>query len=433
VEWYILLLILVSLFSILMIIGVPVAFSMVVSGVAVMLFCFPNNVLNQVILIIYRNGTNFALLTIPLFILMSGILIASGITSDLFNSMRVLFGSLPGGLGVASIAACTVFGAVCGSTAATTAAIGLVAIPEMRKAGYDGTFATAIIACGGTLGTLIPPSNTAIIYGVITETSIGKIFIANIIPGLLLSAMLMVFIITICMKYPHLAPKGQPKSMEEKVRSLKSVIPIILLIIIVMGSIYSGLCTPSEAAALGCIGALLIATFEKKLSFGVFWALNRETITNTCNVMMLIIGTYILGHVLTYGNIATHMTGAILAISTNKLIIVLLVYILFIIMGMLIEPLAIVCLIVPLLFPVLVHFGFDPIWIGVMCVVVSMIGNVSPPVGLTMYIAHSYSQDLKLVKLMRQVIPFIFVMLVHLALITIFPSIVMWLPNRMGL
>jgi C4-dicarboxylate transporter DctM subunit len=430
-DWHELLLILVAIFSVLMLLGLPVAFSMSVSGIAVMLMFFPSNVINQIVLILFRQCSNFTLLTIPLFILMAGILTATGLTSDLFDSMKVWCGSLPGGLGVASVAACTVFGALCGSTAATTAAIGLIAIPEMRKADYDGTFATAILASGGTLGTLIPPSNTAILYGVITETSIGKIFIANIIPGLLLSAMFMVFIVVMCIKYPHLAPNRKSYSYKEKLVELKKVGPIIFLISVVLGSIYGGLCTPSESAALGCIGALIIAITKKKLSIHSMQGVLKEVITGTCGVMMLFAGTYILGHVLIYGDIATHITESILAFSSNKAVIIIMVYALFIVLGMFIEPMAIVCLVVPLLYPVLVTLGYDPIWIGVMCVVVSMIGNVSPPVGVTMYIAHSYSSDLPLDKLMIQVIPFILVMAVHLALITIFPAIVMWLPNNM--
>lgn len=430
-EWYNILLIIIVSFTLLMLMGIPVAFSMAISGMLVMFLCFPINVMNQIVLILLRNCTNFALLTIPLFILMAGILTATGLTSDLFDSMKVWFGSLPGGLGIASVAACTVFGAVCGSTAATTAAIGLVAIPEMRKAGYEGTFATAIIASAGTLGTLIPPSNTAIVYGVITETSIGKIFIANIIPGLLLAAMFMVFIISMCIKFPKLAPRADSSTVKQKMTALKNVGPVVLLISIVLGSIYGGFCTPSESAAVGCIGALLIAFVKRRFSISAFKDISREVVTSTSGVMMLIVGTYILGHVLIYGDIATHMTEAILNISSNKYVIIFLIYVLFVILGMLIEPLAVVCLIVPLIYPVLVQLGFDPIWIGVMCVITSMIGNVSPPVGLTMYIAHGYSKDLKLEKLMIQVIPFILVMLVHLTLITVFPQIVMWLPNNM--
>ncbi len=430
-EWYNILTIILASFTLLMLMGVPVAFAMAISGMLAMSICFPLNVMNQIILILLRNCTNFALLTIPLFILMAGILTATGLTSELFDSMKVWFGSLPGGLGVASVAACTVFGAVCGSTAATTAAIGLVAIPEMRKAGYDGTFATAIIASAGTLGTLIPPSNTAIIYGVMTETSIGKIFIANIVPGLLLAAMFMIFIILMCIKFPKLAPRTSSSTAKQKIEALNKVGPVVLLIIIVLGSIYAGFCTPSESAAVGCIGALIIAGVTKRFSSQMFKNISKEVVTSTSGVMMLIVGTYILGHVLIYGDIATHLTEVILNISSNKYIIIFSIYVLFVVLGMLIEPLAVVCLIVPLIYPVLVQVGFDPVWIGVMCVVTSMIGNVSPPVGLTMYIAHGYSKDLKLEKLMIQVIPFMLVMLIHLTLITIFPQIVMWLPNNM--
>lgn len=430
-EWWVLLLLLTAMFLFAMFIGIPVAFAMAASGLLAMVLFFPLSVLNQVPLIIFRLGTNFALLTIPLFILMAAILTVTGLTANLYDAMKTWFGHLPGGLGIASVAACTVFGAVCGSTAATTAAIGLVAIPEMRKAGYNGTFATAIIASAGTLGTLIPPSNTGIIYGIITETSIGKIFIANVIPGLLLSAMFMVFIFFVSLYRPELAPPSKNTTAAQKLQAFKEVGSIVFLIIVVLGSIYGGFCTPSEAAALGCVGSLLIAMTKRGLTLAVLKGVLREVTISTSGIMMLLIGTYILGHVLIYSDMATHLTNAILSFSNNRWVIISLIYVLFIILGMLIEPLAVVCLVVPLIYPVLVKLNFDPIWIGVMTVVTSMIGNVSPPVGLTMYIAHGYAKDLPLERLMLAVIPFMVVMILHLALITVFPSIAMWLPNHM--
>jgi len=430
-EWSLLAIILLIVFVMMLVSGFPVAIAMIASSVLFIICFLPDSAIAQVPTIILRTGTNFSLLTIPLFILMAGIMKNTGLTNDLFIMMKKWFGHLPGGLGIASVAACAAFGAITGSSIATTVTIGSIAIPEMRKAGYDGIFATAIIASAGPLGTLIPPSNTGILYGVITETSIGKIFVANIFPGLLLSFMFMVYIAISVWFKPSLAPSFSKSSWAEKLKSSKKVLLILILVFVVMGSIYCGICTPSEAAALGCSGALVIAILLKKLSLTVMKEIFYDVIKSTSTIMLLLIGTYLLGYVLIYSDIATHLTEFALGFSDNKWIIISGVYALFIFLGMLMDPMAIVCLVIPLLFPVLVKVGFDTIWIGVMAVVTSMIGFVSPPVGLCTYIAHSFSKDLPLAKLMVAVIPFLLVMIVFLYIITIFPSIALWLPSHM--
>lgn len=430
-EWHVLGLILFCVFFVMLILGIPVAVSMMAASMAVILFLFPKSAVTQVVSIVLREGSNFSLLTIPLFMLMAGIINISGITSDLFSMMKKWFGHFPGGLGMASVAACSAFGAVTGSSIATTVAIGSIAIPEMRKAGYDGCFATAIIAASGPLGTLIPPSNTGILYGVITETSIGKIFMASILPGILLTVMFMIYIgFYACIK-PNKAPRLSKSSWEERISSLKNVIEISLLMVIVLGFIYLGVCTPSEAAALGCIGAFLIALLKKKVSWGVFKEILLNISTSTATIMFLLIGTYFIGYVLIYGNIATNITESILGLSQNKWFILGGTYVLFIILGMLIDAMAIVCLAIPLLLPILVSLGFDTIWFGVVVIVLSMIGFISPPVGLAMYVAHGYSEDVPLGRVMIGVLPFILVMLVFLIIITIWPDIVLWIPNNM--
>lgn len=430
-EWSFLANALLVIFVMMLISGFPVAIAMIGTSMLFIILFLPSSAMAQLPMIILRTGTNFSLLTIPLFILMAGIIKKTGLTNDLFDMMKKWFGHLPGGLGIASVAACAAFGAVTGSSIATTVTLGSIAIPEMRKAGYDGTFATAIIASAGPLGTLIPPSNTGILYGVITETSIGKIFIANLFPGLLLSFMFMVYIALTVRLKPSLAPSSPKWSWAEKVSSLKKVLGIVILMIIVMGSIYGGICTPSEAAALGCSGAFIIAILLKKLSLTVMREIFYEAIKSTSTVMLLLIGTYLLGYVIIYSDIASNLTAYALGLSDNKWIIIGGVYALFIFLGMLMDPMAIVCLAIPLIFPILVKVGFDPIWIGVMVVVTSMIGFVSPPVGLTTYIAHSFSEDLSLGKLMIAVIPFMLVMIVFLFIITVFPSIALWLPSHM--
>lgn len=430
-EWHVIGIILFIVFMLLLLAGVPVAFVMMASSLGVILFLLPRAAINQVVSIVFQQGTSFTLLTIPLFMLMAEIIKTTGITEELFDTMKKWFGHFPGGLGMASVAACSMFGAVTGSSIATTVAIGSIAIPEMRRSGYNGVFATSIIAAAGPLGTLIPPSNTGILYGVITETSIGKIFMASVIPGILLTIMFMVYISIYAALKPEMAPRFKKASWNERVTSLKNVISILALMVLVLGFIYLGISTPSEAAALGCIGALFIAITRKKVEIPKLNTIFTNIATSTAAIMMLIIGTYFIGYVLIYTDIATNITQGILNFSRSKWVILGGTYVLFILLGMVIDAMAIVCLVIPLLFPILLALGFDPVWFGVIVIVLSMIGFVSPPVGLAMYVASGYSKDIPLGKVMIGVLPFMAVMILFLVVITAFPQTVMWLPNHM--
>lgn len=430
-EWHVIGIILFITFVVLLAAGIPVAIVMMASSLGVIMLLLPNAAINQVVSIIFQQGTSFSLLTIPLFMLMAEIIKTTGVTEELFTTMKKWFGHFPGGLGMASVAACSMFGAVTGSSIATTVAIGSIAIPEMRKSGYNGIFATAIIAAAGPLGTLIPPSNTGILYGVITETSIGKIFIASVIPGIMLTVMFMGYISLYAWLKPEMAPRVPKSPWNERISSLKNVISIIILMILVLGFIYLGISTPSEAAALGCIGATLIALFKRKLDLGSLKEIFTNIATSTSAIMMLIIGTYMIGYVLIYTDIATNLTESILNFSQNKWVILGGTYVLFLLLGMVIDAMAIVCLVIPLLLPILLSMGFDPVWFGVIVIVASMIGFVSPPVGLAMYIASGYSKDIPIGKIMIAVLPFIGIMIVFLIILTIFPEAVLWLPNHM--
>lgn len=430
-EWHVIGIILLITFVVLLAAGIPVAIVMMASSLGVIMLLLPSAAINQVVSIISQQGTSFSLLTIPLFMLMAEIIKTTGVTEELFATMKKWFGHFPGGLGMASVAACSMFGAVTGSSIATTVAIGSIAIPEMRKSGYNGIFATAIIAAAGPLGTLIPPSNTGILYGVITETSIGKIFIASVIPGIMLTVMFMGYISLYAWLKPEMAPRVQKSPWNERISSLKNVISIIILMILVLGFIYLGISTPSESAALGCIGATLIALFKRKLKLDTLKEIFTNIATSTSAIMMLIIGTYLIGYVLIYTDIATNLTASILNFSQNKWVILGGTYVLFLLLGMVIDAMAIVCLVIPLLLPILLSMGFDPVWFGVIVIVASMIGFVSPPVGLAMYIASGYSKDIPIGKIMIAVLPFIGIMIIFLIILTIFPEAVLWLPNHM--
>ncbi len=430
-DWHIIGIILLLVFLFLLALGVPVAIVMTASSLGVILFLLPRSAINQVVSIVFQQGTSFTLLTIPLFMLMAEIIKTTGVTEELFDTMKKWFGHFPGGLGMASVAACAMFGAVTGSSIATTVAIGSIAIPEMRRSGYDGVFAVSIIASAGPLGTLIPPSNTGILYGVITETSIGKIFMASVIPGIMLTIMFMIYISIYASIRPSKAPRTERAPWDERMKSLKNVISIIILMIVVLGFIYLGISTPSEAAALGCIGATVIALFKGKVRARTMLEIFTNIATSTGAIMMLIIGTYLIGYVLIYTDIATNITRVVLDFTSNKWTILLGSYILFLILGMFIDAMAIVCLVIPILYPILITLGFDPVWFGVIVIVVSMVGFVSPPVGLSMYVACGYAKEVPLGRVMIGVLPFIAVMLLFLGVITVFPETVMWLPNHM--
>jgi C4-dicarboxylate transporter, DctM subunit len=414
-------------------IGVPVAFSMGLVAVGgILVFLSPAH-LYQIGQISFSKGTEFLFIVVPLFILMANVIAFTGVGEDAFTAAQMWLGRLPGGLGVSTVMACTGFAAVCGSSPATAATIGAVSIPEMLKRGYDKRLTVGCVAAGGTLGILIPPSIAFIIYGIITETSIGALFMAGILPGILLSALLSVYIMVLCMLRPHMAPGIGQVTWKGRWRSLKRVLPVSVLSIVVLGSIYTGIATPTESAALGATAAIIIAFIQGGLNWRILKEALLSTIRVTTMVMFLIFGGVAFAFVLAAVGIPMWFSEAILSLDVSPWMIIVLINVIYFILGCLMDPLGIMIITLPILFPAVVGLGFDPIWFGVVVTINTEIGMITPPVGFNLFVLKSVvPPEVKLSDIVMGSLPFVVVLCIGLALIMCFPAISTWLPSHLG-
>jgi len=384
---------------------IPVAFVMALVGVVGFgyLVSFSAS-FNMVVKDLFDVFGSYSLTVIPLFILMGQIAFHSGISGRLFNVAYRFIGHWPGGLAIATVGACTGFAAICGSTNATAATMAAVTLPEMKKYHYKDSLATGVVAAGGSLGILIPPSVIFIIYGVMTEQSIGKLFMAGILPGLLLSLLFSLTIIIWANLKPEIAPRGPNFTIKEKLKSLSGLIETIILFLIVMGGLFFGIFTPTEAGAIGAFGTLLIAVVRRKISFQGFIQSLVETTRISCMILMVVAGATIFGHFLAVTRIPFDVANWV--------------------SGFNLPPHTI-------FYPVIVSLGFDPVWFGVIIVLVTQIGVVTPPVGINVYVVSGVAKDVPLHVIFQGVIPLLFALLIGTFLLIPFPQIALFLPGFM--
>ena len=387
--------------------------------------------LNLMGLVPWAEGSSYTLSVIPLFILMGQFAFVSGISQDIYKAMYTWIGHMRGGLAMATILACSGFAAVCGSSLATGATMGKVAIPEMDKYGYDQRLSTGCVAAGGTLGILIPPSIGFVIYGILTEQSIGRLFMAGIIPGILLAGLFMLAIYLQCLHKESMGPRGEKKNLSEKVHSLYSTWPMIVLFILVMGGIYYGICTPTEAAGIGAFGAFTIALLKGKLSFNNCVESLLATGNMTAMIFLIIIGANIFSSFLALTGIPMIMADNIAELALPKIVILLVMILIFVLLGCVMDCFAIMILMVPILFPIIQLLAFDPIWFGVIMVIVLEVGLITPPVGLNVFVIKGAAPDVPLTTIFRGIWPFMVAAVVCIALIILFPGIALYLPSKM--
>jgi C4-dicarboxylate transporter DctM subunit len=378
------------------------------------------------------SGTNLFMLTLPLFILMAEVVSFSGVGDDLYTAAHNWLGWLPGGLAISSIVTCTGFAAISGSSPATAASVGLVSIPEMIKRGYNRKLAVGSIAAGGTLGILIPPSITMIIYGVITEVSIGRLFIAGIIPGILLSFILCLAIGLAVKIKPDLAPRVEAVSWSERISSLKHVWAFIVLALSIMGSIYAGIATPTESAAIGATLSLVIALIYRRLTVKAIHGALLRTVAVTAMIMFLVIGGNIFAFLLSTLSIPQYVTETITALNMSKWAIMIIINIILLIMGCLLDPMAIMVIVLPIIFPIVTQLGFDPVWFGIVVTINVEMGMITPPVGLNLFILKGSVPGINMKDIVGGALPFLLLLLLGLIIIMVFPPLATWLPGRMG-
>jgi len=379
----------------------------------------------------YRTAASYDLSVLPLFVLMGAFCFYSGLSRDLFNSAYRWIGHLPGGLAIATIGACAGFAAVCGSSVATVATIGMVALPEMKKYNYDPSLATGCIAVGGGLGILIPPSVVMVIYAILTEQSIGKLFLAGFIPGILQAILYMVTIYILCRRNPRLGHPGESSSYRERFASLKGVWGVLLLFLVVIGGIYFGVLTPTEAAGVGAFGAFLFALGRRKLNWKNFKASLFETTETTAMAFIILIGAIILGYFFALTRLPNTLSDFIAGLPLNRYIIIALIILLYYVLGTIISSMAMVVLTVPIFFPVITALGFDPIWFGIIIVAVVEVGQITPPVGINVFVVQGVAKDVPMYTIFKGIVPFVVADTVFIILITAVPQIALFLPGMM--
>ena len=373
----------------------------------------------------------FTLTAVPMFVLMGGLLLRSGLTEMTFDVLLKWMGRFPGGIAHAGVVACSIFAAVSGSSVATAATVGVVACPEMIKRGYSPRLAYGSIAAGGTLGILIPPSIPFIIYGSTVGTPIATLFIAGIVPGLILTVGFMGAIFVWALFNAEAAPPGEWAPWGEKLTSLVGIVPVALLILAVLGTLYAGIATPSEAGAMGALAALLICLVRRRLGFGELLAVLLETVKVTSFLFVIIVGASILSYIFDYLRLPSLLVEAVKAAQLDRWMVMVAIWVIYIILGMFIDSISIMVMTLPVLFPLVVTLGFDPVWFGVVLVILLEIGLITPPVGMNLFVLRGISGSVALKEIVYGTIPFFVVMLVGLVLLYLVPGLATWLPGSM--
>ena len=371
----------------------------------------------------YDTFSNYGLTVIPLFVFMGQVAFHTGISKKLFDAAHCWFGWLRGGLAMSTVGACTAFGAICGSGPATAATMAAVALPEMKRYKYDPGFAAGTVAAGGSIGMMIPPSVVFIVYGVMTEQSIGKLFIAGIVPGLMVAFLFMLTIWLLCRFRPELAPAASAVSWKERFRSLSGVVEILALFALVMGGMFAGWFTPTEAAAVGAAGSVGIACLARKCTFRMLATALSETLRTSCMVLVIVAGATVFGHFLQITNVPTELAAWLAGLPLPAAAILLLIVLFYLVAGAFLDALALVLLTIPIFYPVVVNLGFDPIWFGVMIVLVTQMGVISPPVGVNVYVVSGMDRAIPLQSVFKGALPFLAALLVAALLLLAFPGI----------
>lgn len=379
----------------------------------------------------YRTVGSYALTTIPMFVLMAEFASASGITKSIFASARIWFSQLRGGMAAATILTCAGVGAISGSSSATAAMMGRVAVPEMVNLGYDKKLSLGTVSAAGTLAILIPPSVPLIMYGILTEQSIAKLLIAGVIPGLIMTLTYMLIVFFWVKGDKNLAPVTVKYSLKEKVTSLSGFWPMIVIGIAVLGGIYSGAVTPTESAALGALATLVIAKLFWKMEWKKVYTATTRAVRTTSMIFLIVIGAHIFGYFLTMSRIPQELALLIDNLPLPSLGILAIILLLYLIMGFFMDQIAILVLTLPLTFPIIISLGYDPIWFGILVTIMAEIGLITPPLGLNVFVAASASRmpiEIGFAGVWR----FVIGSLVILLLIIMFPQIATWLPGRIN-
>ena len=381
--------------------------------------------------VVFETGFAYTLSVIPLFILMGNFVARAGLATELFTAANAFIGHVRGGLAHATVVACAGFGAICGSSIATAATMGKVAYPSMKKLGYSDDLSMGVIAAGGTLGIMIPPSTIMVIYGIITETNIGKLFAAGVIPGLMSAALMMVGIALITWRNPAHAPAGGRSTWPERWRALRGIWGVLLLVFVVLGGIYGGIFTATEGAGFGAAGAFLFALARRRLTWGILYQVLVESARTTAMLFTLLIAATLFANFVNFTSMPGDLKTLITQSGLSPVMIIVAMMLIYVVLGTVMEELTMVLLTIPLFFPIVSALGFDPVWFGVLIVMVVQIGLISPPVGMNMFVLNALLPGVGLGAIYRGCWPFVLVLVLMLGLLIAFPGLSLWLPSLM--
>ncbi len=411
---------------------IPVGFVMALVGVAG--FAYITNMdaaMSMMVKDVFEVFGSYNLTVMPLFILMGQLAFHAGISTRLFNVAYKMIGHWPGGMAIATIGACAGFSSICGSTNATAATMASVTLPEMKKYGYRDSIATGVVAAGGSLGILIPPSVVFILYGIMTEQSIGSLFMAGILPGIVLTLLFMAVVMAWAVLDPTVAPRGPKATFKEKIKALGGVLETLVLFILVMGGLFGGIFTPTEAGGVGAMGTLVIALVQRNISFKGILAALDETTRISAMIFVIVAGATIFGHFLALTRLPFDIADMVSHLDLPHFAVMALIILVYLIGGCFIDALALIMLTVPIFYPVVTSMGFDPVWFGVVIVLVTQMGVITPPVGLNVYVVQSVATDVPLGTIFKGAFPLLLAIVVITLFLIFVPQLALFLPSLM--
>jgi tripartite ATP-independent transporter DctM subunit len=417
----------------LLVAGMPIAVALGLvgfAGVTILIGLEPALIKSGVI--VFETLTRYELGTLPLFLFMAHLCSSANASRDFFDAAARLVGHKRGGLAFASIGGCAAFGSINGSSLATAATMGLVALPEMRSRGYSSSFACGCVAAGGTLGQIIPPSGALIVFGIIAEQSIGRLFTAAIVPGLTQVLLYFLVIAIVTSRRPAIAPPTERSSWRQRCEALFRIVDVLLLITVVIAGIAFGWLTPTEAASVGAFGALLICAFRKRLSWQSLHSAVKETLITSGFIFAVIIGSLVFSVFISVTGLAESLASSAAHTTLNPVLIFIIVGIVLLLLGSVLDGLALMLLTTPIILPIVQDAGMSPIWFGIFLVRAMEIGFIHPPIGLNLYVIQGIAKDVSLSQVFRGVIPFLLADLVHLFSLILFPAMVLWFPTVLG-
>ena len=415
-------------------IGLPIGFAMGASGTtgAILLIGF-EPAMSLMGNKFYETTLNYVFSTLPLFILMGAFASKAGISQAIYRACYTWFGYRRGGLALATIGSCGLFAAISGSSLATAATMTSIALPEMKRYGYDDKLSTGSIAAGGTVGILIPPSVLMVIYGLLTETSIGQLFMAGILPGVLLVLIYMITVSIVTNIWPHMGPRGAKTTAKEKLYAFKDVGPTMLLFALVIGGIYTGTFSPEEAAGIGASGALVLGILNGSLRFKEFFECLMESVKTTSMVFTILFGALLFNDFLVLSDLTRSLSPWIEGLPFPPVVVIIVILCIYLVLGCALDTLAMVLLTVPIFFPVILNLGYDRVWFGIIVVLVVELGLITPPIGMNVFVISGMAKEVPLIDIFKGVTPFVFAQILIIAIVLAWPELALLLPHSMNL